>query len=104
MTTPNHYRDLLQTLLTVDELARVDALIASTPPAGVFASWLPERGMVLVGCKLDGELGGWLLVPAADEFEARALGEHLANGLARSYGPLREARRASAAAIRKASH
>lgn len=104
MTTASPYRDSLKTLLTAAELARVDAIIANAPPNVTFASWLHERGMVCVGAKLDGVLAGWLLVPAADEHEAHALGVDLADGLARCYGPMRKARQAAAAAIRKAAH
>lgn len=101
MTSP---RDSLASFLAVDELARVDALVADTPKNSTFGSWLPERGAVVVGAKLDGALAGWLLVPAVDEFEAQLLAETIAEGLARTYGPMREARRAAAALIRKVGH
>ena len=101
MTAP---RDSLATILSAVELARVDELVVNASPNASFGLWLSERGMVVVGAKLDGELVGWLLVPVADEFEARALAETLSEGLAQLYGPMRAAREAAAEALKKAAH
>lgn len=102
--TSNYYRDSLRSLLDDAELARVDALLADAPASVSFGMWFAERGHVLIGAKLDGMLAGWLMVPAVDETEARMLGETLADGLARCYAPLRDAREATRLLLRRVAH
>jgi len=96
--------DSLQGVLTQDELAQVRAMLDGAPSSAALATWLAARGLLVVAAKVDGAIIGWMLLPAADAFEARELGEPLAGRLADLYGPLREAREAMAAAIRRASH
>lgn len=98
------YRTALEATLSPGDMARVVAILADSPADATFGVWIPARSLVVVGAKLGGVLVGWLVVPAADEFEARALGESLAEGLAACYGPMREAREAAVDAIRRAAH
>jgi len=94
----------LSDVLTSFELAQVRAIVEGAPASAALATWLAERRLLFIGAKVNGALIGWMLLPAADAFEARELGEPLADRLADLYGPLREAREAMAAAIRRASH
>ncbi|MCE7878901.1 MAG: hypothetical protein DYH14_16630 [Betaproteobacteria bacterium PRO3] len=87
-----------------DEFAQVRAMLDGAPSSAALATWLAERRLLFIAAKVDGALIGWLVLPASDVFEARELGEPLADRLADLYGPLREAREAMAAAIRRASH
>lgn len=87
-----------------DEFAQVRAMLDGAPSSAALATWLAERRLLFIAAKVDGALIGWMLLPAADAFEARDLGEPLAGRLADLYGPLREAREAMVVAIRRASH
>ena len=94
----------LRALLAARELEEVRELVERAPATAAAAIHLVGPGLLWVGAKLDGELAGWLLSPAADEADARVMGESLCALLAQAYGPLREARATAAEAIRKASH
>jgi len=96
--------DRLRPVLGAAELEQVRELVERAPASATAGTYLAATKLLWVGAKLDGELVGWLLSPAADEAEARGMGEWLADLLAQACGPLREARAATAEAIRKAAH
>lgn len=96
--------DRLAPLLSPPELARLRHLLSEAPTSATAATFFATRELLWVGAKVEGELSGWLLTPAADEAEARVVGESLCAALAQAYGPLREAREAAVEAIRKAAH
>jgi len=96
--------DSLKGVLTQDEFAQVRAALDGAPASAALATWLAERRLLFIAAKIDATLVGWMVLPAADAFEARELGEPLAGRLAELYARLSQARAAMAAAIRRASH